>query len=345
MNPEVTFARELETIAEHLQAQGYRTGAVTDSAYVSRQYGMDQGFEWFSENEFEDQKLATTLAQAEDFLARDDGRPVFLFVHSYRVHHPYRQGPEESRSALDELMERIAAALKARKNEATALEILVDFVDEYRALYHDGVRALDAGLGPWLATLDERGYFERGLFVFTSDHGEEFYEHGNRGHKGWPHEVKVRIPLLLRGPGIEPRDVEFGASLVDLAPTISDFAGAPALPLWDGESLLDLDHDRLLFTHNAEGPEAYLSATDRDRKLIALADADGLERGELLAAFDLAEDPGEESALAPTLAWPAELASAIAPLWRELSVRLGEAAAIEMSDDMRDQLRALGYGE
>jgi len=345
VTPEVTFARELETIAEHLAAQGYRTGAVTDSAYVSRQYGMDQGFEWFTENEFADQSLARTLAEADAFLDRDDGRPVFLFVHTYRVHHPYRQGAEESTQAQEELMQRIAEALRTRRGEATTLEILLEFVDEYRALYLDGVRALDAQLGPWLATLGERGLLEHGLFVFTSDHGEEFYEHGNRGHKGLPYEEKVRIPLLLSGGGVAPGETTLGASLIDLAPTLAAFCGAPRLPVWEGVSLLGLDHERLLFTHNAEGSEAYLSATDRDRKLIAVADAQRLEQGEFLAAYELDTDPGEKENAAADAGWAADLARALAPLWRERSVPLGEATTIEMSEAMREQLRKLGYGE
>ncbi|MCZ6596084.1 MAG: sulfatase-like hydrolase/transferase, partial [Planctomycetota bacterium] len=82
----VTLPEELTTLAEHLQRAGYRTGAVTDSVYVSHAYGLDQGFEWFRERWID---LETTLAAVRAFLAADDGRPVFLFVHTYETHVPY----------------------------------------------------------------------------------------------------------------------------------------------------------------------------------------------------------------------------------------------------------------
>lgn len=345
VTPEVTFADELVTIAEHLKANGYRTGAVTDSAYVSRQFGMDQGFEWFSENEFAGQSLERTLTAADEFLDRDDGRPVFLFVHTYRVHMPYRQGRDENTVELDALMARIAEALRARRGQESTLETLRRFVDEYRGLYLDGVAMLDEQVGEWFAGLGERGLFEDGLLVFTSDHGEEFYEHDNRGHKGLPHEEKVRIPLLLHGERVKPGDVEYGASLLDLPPTIAEFCGVEGLDVWEGESLLRLGRERLQFTHNAEGEEAYLSVTDRGRKVIALDEVEGLERGEVVGGFDLERDPGERVSVAGEKDWPGELARAIAPLWGKLSVPLGEAEEVEMSEEMREQLRKLGYGD
>ncbi len=346
--PGVTFPRELTTIAEHLAAHGYRTGAVTDSGYVSRTYGMDQGFEWFVENNLGSLRLADTLRSALDFLDRDDGRPVFLFVHTYRVHHPYRQGPEESEEALDALMERVAAALRERRNRDTTLEILSDFVDEYYGLYLDGVRALDAEIGPWLAELEARGLFDAGYLIVTSDHGEEFYEHQNRGHKGRPHEEKIRIPLLIRGAGLAPRDVRLGASLIDLPPTIADLCGLSTLETWIGRSLLELDRERPLFAYNREvsGTQAHLSIVDGDRKVFARADAELLEPDALMAAYDLENDPGEQrNLLEQDVEWPRGFIRTLAPVWAELDDCLGKTVDVQLSDELLERLRALGYGD
>jgi hypothetical protein len=105
------LADELTTMPELLHARGYRTGAVTDSAFVSRHYGFDQGFEWFQE--FRTWDLGATLRAASEFLAADDGRPMFLFVQTYRTHMPYRTGPDEDRGALATLTSALRAGFAA----------------------------------------------------------------------------------------------------------------------------------------------------------------------------------------------------------------------------------------
>src|SRR6185503_9374035 len=183
------------------------------------------------------------------FLARDDGRPVFLFVHTYRTHSPYRQGPDESDAELKSFVKRARDATGAPLGEKLDPR-LAPYLPEYLALYRGGAHGLDALFGPWFGALEERGLFRNGFFLFTSDHGEAFYEHGTREHDGRPHEEKVRIPLFLFGPGLAPRDVRYGASLVDVAPTIAALGGVPSAPGWIGTPLLGLDHERLLFAYN-----------------------------------------------------------------------------------------------
>ena len=343
VTPNLTLADELVTIAEYLQAHGYRTGAVTDSAYVSRQYGLDQGFEWFAEIEFNDHNLMRTLELADDFLDRDDGRPVFLFVHTYRTHMPYRQGLEESTAARNDLFRRAAGTLIESAGQPLAPEVLDGFRAEYRALYLGGVRALDEAVGPWVKGLERRGLLENGVLCFTSDHGEEFYEHGGRGHDGMPHEEKVRIPMFFYGGLVQPGDVNYAVSLIDLAPTMADWAGLPPLGVWEGQSLLALNQERLLFTHNAEGRETYLSVVDEDRKLITVPEGDRLNPDDVRLAFDLGQDPHEQRDLSTGVAWPQDLARKAAPLWRSIAPPLVEVKAVQASEALRTQLRLLGY--
>ena len=109
---ETKLSPDLLTIAEHLAAHGYRTGAITEGAFVSRTYGLDQGFAWFEERTATERPYPLTLAGALDFLDADDGRPVFLFVHTYRVHAPYRIGAEEDAEPERDLMRRIGVRMR-----------------------------------------------------------------------------------------------------------------------------------------------------------------------------------------------------------------------------------------
>jgi arylsulfatase A-like enzyme len=340
----------LATLAELFAAHGYRTAAVTESVFVSRRYGLDHGFEWFEEHRFTGGKwtLAQTIAAARELVARDDGRPLFLFVHTYRTHQPYRQGPEESSAAFKALVDRIRKkAGDAELDRSGRDAVRAQFVEDYRRLYLDGVRDLDEQLGAFLSEL-EGGVLRRGLLVFTSDHGESFFEHGRRGHHNDPYEEEIRVPLLLSGGDLSPRDVPFGASLADVAPTLAELCGLSRPAAWTGGSLLTLDRERSLFSHHVGGFRSKVAVVAGARKILASAATDaelsrGLERAELEGAFDLARDPGELDDLRARETWPAELAREIAPFWEAVGRPLGTAAEVSIDAEFAETLRELGY--
>jgi hypothetical protein len=107
---DLVLSSALTTLPELLGRAGYRTGAITDGSFFAPIFGLDQGFEWFSEHDAARWDLDRTVAEAQAFLEHDDGRPVFLVVHTYRVHQPYRVGPEEDRTRYDEVLARVRAA-------------------------------------------------------------------------------------------------------------------------------------------------------------------------------------------------------------------------------------------
>ncbi len=348
-----SFPQDVLTLAEHFAAHGYRTGAVTESGWVSRRVGFDQGFEWFEER---DRPLVKTLAAARAFLENDDGRPVFLFVHTYRTHSPYRRGAEESQGGLAALVARARARWQetgggapgeAREPGTLLSEVGADFAEEYRALYHDGVRALDEQMGLFSADLEALGIFPGGYLVFTSDHGEAFYEHGDQGHTGAPYEEKARVPLLFFGGGLSARDIPLGASSIDIAPTLSDLCGLPRPPAWYGKSLFALDHERVLFSYFQTQHEAQLAAVQGPRKILVRSTPQDLTaeltRGDLQAAFLLTRDPLEREDLLTRETWPREMASEVVPLWEILSRPLFQSRDADIDAELLQQLQALGY--
>jgi arylsulfatase len=330
---------ELVTLGEWLARHGYRTGAVTDSAFVSRNYGLDQGFEWFQE--FRRWDLRATLRAAREFLAADDGRPAFLFVQTYRTHMPYRTGAEEERQALEEVVRAVRAGCAryggdgSMSSEEAGARML--------AVYREGARALDAQFGPWWRALQaERG--ERLYLAFTSDHGEAFLEHDEAGHGGMPWEEKIRVPLFLAGPGLPRARVDHGASLVDLPATLCALAGLPAHAGWEGTDLTRLAGERRGYSFVRIGAEPLVAVLDGPRKLFASADPVRLRAGEVRGAMDLSRDPGERTNLAELEAWPADLARAEAGTIERLLRLLAEAERVELSREDRAHLDALGYG-
>ncbi len=114
-------------------------------------------------------------------------------------------------------------------------------IDELHRQRLRSLLALDELVAALVATLEETGALDRTLLVFTSDNGLLAGQHRLPGGKQVPYDEAIRVPLLLRGPGVPAgRVVDPIALNVDLAPTIAELAGAEIPDFVDGRSLLPL---------------------------------------------------------------------------------------------------------
>ncbi len=341
-----TLSTELTTLAELFAARGYRTGAITDAAFFSSAYGLDQGFGFFAETSYPHWNLRRTTDDALAFLDRDDGRPVFLIVHTYRVHAPYRSGPEEDSTEWQAIMREGTARLKAEprgpetQRSETQRRLFLEYADRFRAMYEVGVRDLDVEFGRFYDEASRCGVFTRGHLVFTSDHGESFGENGDVFHSKELWETQIRVPLLIGGAQHEARVIERGVSLVDLPPTLLELAGATAPGSWNGTSLLTPTKSDPVLAFLLGENKKQLVIIDGAHKVFALPDEGPLGEGEYLRAFDLNRDPGETESAQP--AWASELCRGFLPLVRDSLDPRASASTITVHS--RPDLRAIGYG-
>ncbi|MCP3917986.1 MAG: sulfatase [bacterium] len=353
------LAARADTLAETLRASGYRTAAVTDAGFVSASFGLDQGFSRFDESgRVASGDMDTTVRAVEDILSADDGRPLFLFVQSYRAHDWVVS--EATRARLGERYtfrpnddfhspEWRARVLDLLRN-ATHGEPLqgAEFDEVVAAMepnYRGAAADTSAGFGRMLARLRERGGFERAVVAFTSDHGEAFGEQGVVSHGNGVWEVQARVPLILRAPGVSAGDDPALASLVDLPRTLCGLAGAQPPAAWGGRDLLQpapAEHTVFVFQCMPDIPQ-YVAAVDTRWKWI-FADEGG--PGVLRFAYDLDADPAEKSDRAGDAHgsdWSARLGRAREALG-ELYRPALEAPAAQLGESQRRQLDALGYG-
>ena len=102
--------------------------------------------------------------------------------------------------------------------------------------------AVDEGLGRMLATLAQQGALDRTAVLVVGDNGYFYGEHGLSEERRLAYEESIRLPLLVRYPPLVPAGSRpTGMALtIDLAPTLVELAGAPALPGIDGRSLVPL---------------------------------------------------------------------------------------------------------
>jgi arylsulfatase A-like enzyme len=338
------LSAEAVTLAERLREAGYRTGAVTDHVFVTSTHGLDQGFESFDELWVD---LERTLRAAEAFLDADDGRPFFLFVHTYRTHVPYHVSEETLARLGEHLGLETGPDAPRRADPATCTPELSI------AMYRGGAADLDLGFERFRAALDERGLLEESWLVFTSDHGEGLQERGDEGHAGIGHgdkmfEEHLRVPLLISGPRAPARVNEHPASPVDLPRTIASIAGVAPEPSWQGRSLLELDEDRPIYSYQCRRPPRSSSVVlvEGLRKLIAPADPEALREGVIEEAYDLRADPGEREDLTKSeLGWPGELLESLLEDHLETYELRLDPSGVTLSPEELEQLRALGYIE
>lgn len=329
------------TIAEHLSQAGYRTVAVTEGGYVSPNFGLAQGFEWFESGS---SAIEQTLERAREQLDVPDERPLFLFVHTYRAHGPYVVGAAVRKRLGIEFTAAEIEALHSLPAMSAADEVTREQAAELISLYHGASAELDLGFGEFRRDLEQRGMFDDAFVVFTSDHGEAFFEHDVQGHGNGVWEEHVHVPLLIRGPGITPDIRDLPVGLVDLPRTLAALAGVPAHGAWLGENLLELDRERPAFVFQCSqvGLPDRMALVAHGRKVLLEANLEAIDADRVDFAYDLRVDPRERVDIADE-AWTMQLLDAQRGACRAMFRPLLDSEAAEVSSEVEERLRALGY--
>jgi len=245
--PSSVLSDQIRTLPEVLRKAGFRTFGHTEGGYVQGGYGFARGFEEWSDTPYaRDTDVERTLRAGLDSLAGvRAGERFFLFLHTYSVHDPY--DPPPGYRTLPWMGPRPAGAFDptgpnlAAHNEHR-VAATPEAIEWFRGLYDAGVRYLDDQLAVFFAELERTGLADETVVILTSDHGEEFGEHGHLAHTQAYPEC-LRIPLLVVAPGRGAARVARLVETVDFAPTIYELTGVAAPPDLPGRSrAADLGH-------------------------------------------------------------------------------------------------------
>lgn len=367
------LGRDFTTMAELFQEAGYATAAITASPVVSGRYGLRQGFDSLTEiydlpevrarHDLEAKEVFYHV-QAGEFLPlvrgfldgredaeyADGGKPFFLYLHYLQPHTPYAPPEPFASRYIDPAYHGTidGSVGTVRSINAGELSPGPDDLAHLRALYDGNIAYVDDEVGKLFAELKRRGLFDDLLVVVLADHGEAFGEHRFCGHNYTVHEEMVHVPWYWKFPaGATAAPVRSSAlvELVDLLPTLADMLHLPDPEGVDGVSLAPLlrgETDRVkkyaFFRTIQEKPN--WGIIDDRYKLIWSSAA------ETSALFDLSADPGESRNLLASDSAPAAVdvaRSLEAKLFAELARDEAAGEAVEMDEETRSRLKALGY--
>jgi arylsulfatase A-like enzyme len=343
--------RDLPTLAERLREHGYAAGFVTSNPNVGTPFGFDRGFDEITElygrrepGYVRVEELTTrsdeVVATALDWLDRA-AHPFLLVVLAIDPHSPYQPPPEFDRfGPADADIDGSQASLQRRDLDAAQRARI-------RGLYDAEVAYSDAEFGKLVAGLRERRLLDETLLVITSDHGEEFWERGVRGHGLSLAEASIRIPLIVRFPGSQR--VAAGtrrgdpAGLDDLVPSVLDLLGLPGDGALPGRSLFGEHAPAPTFASLSLEGRSLAAAREPRWKLVWDLAAD------TRALYDLELDPLERSpvprdASSEASAAHERLSQSIARRLAERRGNGGEEVGA-LPEDVEATLRALGYLE
>jgi len=287
---------EIVTVAEALRATGYTTGHVGKWHLGGADHEpQTQGFDFvrLSGQNRTDKQVTTFTDSAIEFIETNSAQPFFLYLAHHTVHIP--------------------------------LEAPADLVEKYEnkpkpaagvnnPVYAAMIEHVDANIGRILAKLDELDLADNTVVVFFSDNGglRQMYTGEGpivtantplRGEKGTLYEGGIRVPLIVRWPGVVRRGstCESPVTSVDFYPTLLEIGGAarPAGQVLDGQSLIPLlrqkglFEDRDLYWHYPHYHHSTPAGAIRqgDWKLIEFFETGATQ------LYNLQDDPGEQTDL------------------------------------------------
>ncbi len=358
-----TFAaalpQQLETLAEYLKANGYRTAGVQTNGNLKRELGFAQGFDHY--DFFHDAPAAQiTDAAIKTMGTLGDQGPRFLYVHYIDPHLPYVP-PEAYRAML-------GWPLKITPEETATVTDFMGYFQDYiefitglkpvpaypqlseegreavRLLYDAEVRFNDDQVRRLMAEV--RTKWPKAIVIVTADHGEHLWDHQFLSHAMTLYDELTRVPFIVSGPGLAPGRTDAPVGLVDLMPSIAEKAGTPPQPWWQGRSVFgDIPKDRVLFSYTQSNSPRYNihleMAQQGSLKLIVNRKKENADE-----LYDLSADPHELKNIIGQHPAEAERFRKLIDAHRLANEKARRSAReqVVLDAETLEQQRKLGYG-
>ncbi len=352
VNNNTRLSRDADTLAERFRAEGYRCYAALSAFHLFDQLsGLGQGFHRMNAFFKTEREGDDTLELAAGWLEDAGDAPVFLWIHLFDVHSPYRLYPDQQ--------EELLAGRPDPYREDVDLGVRPDLVPNWlkktgvrdasfvNAMYAGEVRYLDGQLGPFLRIPRLRD----SIVAFTADHGEGLGEQSTF----WTHfgvlTSTIHVPLILRGPGVDPSaKVDAPVEMIDVGKTLLRMAGAndEGFPGDDvREVIREVPPPTPRFALAAHGICASIESEGWLLQMFlkpAVNRSSGrVHRVGSIGLFRLDRDPHcKENVLLGNFERAKRMRAALAR-WLEAAVPMGLNGANKLTAEQEEKLKSLGY--
>jgi arylsulfatase A-like enzyme len=363
------LSRAALTLAEVLRSAGYATAGFVSGPYLRAEYGFYQGFDHYDDYSVElhqpplaDMPVMNAshrwvtgppLAEAfttwlEQWSSRGRDRPFFAFVHQWDVHYDYLPPPPHD-AVFDADYTGTAGGRYEDMTKAMSDRDLAHVI----ALYDGEIRFTDELLENLLGVVQRLGLLDDTIVVVTADHGEEFYEHGVKGHRHQLYDESILVPLVLRYPAALPAGVRVDdqVRLMDVPHTVLELAEVDVpegFGAVDGKRGTQLGRTLVELIGHPPAPPLpafgslentkYFLRTGRYKFLLDVTNS----REEV---YDLQADPGERTNLASTHPELTTRLRGELQSWLSAIADVNVAERFDPGEHHREQLRNLGYIE
>lgn len=375
----------LPVLAELFDPAVYTRMAFVTNPQIHPQLGFNRGFDDFvalfpkqidpravTPHDLVKVPARAVLTAAATSISEVDGKPFFCYIHLLDPHGPYTPPPEvAARFTNPDYEGKISGSIEDFAFFPTrGIKSGPDF-DHFVDLYDAEIFSVDQAIGAFVHQLKNEGLLENTHLLITSDHGEEFMEHGGTGHGIKLYRETVSVPMLWIGPGVpEGRVVDQLTGLVDIAPTIAEaigyedppdsFVGRNLYPLlsaegartWNNEVFLEGPGVGTLETEGRTVPLLRRGLLTPEYAVLATGCPLGAGGWQQLEIYDMTIDSLQEQ---PLILGREELGHAtpetlqVLGLYEQVVARIlaGTAptpsAHADLPDEILEQLKSLGY--
>ncbi len=361
-------ASSIKLASEVLKPLGFATGAFIANGYLASEFGFNRGW-----NEYVNFIRENKKTEAEnvykvtlDFIAKHKDQPFFTYVQTIDPHVPYDppesdlklydsspyEGPVRNRNTGNLLEEFKRQKVELNSRDRKRLEALYDG----EVTYHDRY------FGHFLDGLKKLGVLDNSILIVCADHGEEFFDHESVGHGHTLYQELLHVPLVMRAPGVVPagRRLTVEAGLADVLPTALSAVGADIPKNLEGRDLLPACNGAVPHPMDASFSSFFSEADDRNLSwCVRKGDFKLRMKGPVNTfLYNLGDDARERNDV--DTKYPLALRALRISLgqfigapgkreWRapELALHLvsskAQSETAEVPDDLKSQLRALGY--
>lgn len=273
------------TLASLLAAEGYDTCGVVAGPWMKRVFGLDKGFELYSDSEITQVRgrpAPSVTRTALDWLSTKRRAPFFLFLNYFDAHTPYTRRPG---------FERFLTKGKSVHSKT----------EQNLALYDAEINYVDESIGVLLQELKRSNRYDNTWIIVTADHGDLFGEHGMNGHGKGLFQEELHVPLIAKLPSGEgeARRIDTRIQLTDVLPWVLQRVGIPAPSDIQGQPPAEVSHPVIAEVYPLPFVSGYrgefVSIFEGDYKYILRTEA-GSPHPEL---YNLRTDPHEQINLTP----------------------------------------------